>query len=61
MDLNHQTICANIPQPSGVEKAVDVVSKANDHEKKLLEEAYKGLKDNIAKGVDFANAPPAQK
>ncbi|KAL5454078.1 hypothetical protein PMIN06_005178 [Paraphaeosphaeria minitans] len=46
---------------SGVEKAVDVVGKANDHEKKLLEEAYKGLKDNIAKGVDFANAAPLEK
>jgi malate dehydrogenase len=40
-----------------------VVSKANDAEKKLLEAAYKGLQDNIAKGIDFANnpPPPAQK
>ncbi|KAK3202233.1 hypothetical protein GRF29_161g555759, partial [Pseudopithomyces chartarum] len=48
---------------NGVEKAIDVVSKANDAEKKLLEAAYKGLQDNIAKGIDFANnpPPPAQK
>lgn len=52
---------ANSEQPSGVQKAIDVVSKANDHEKKLLEAAYKGLKDNIAKGVDFANNPPPSK
>ncbi|KAJ4302843.1 hypothetical protein N0V90_001734 [Kalmusia sp. IMI 367209] len=44
--------------PSGAEKAIDVVSKANDYEKKLLEAAYKGLKDNISKGIDFANNPP---
>lgn len=44
---------------NGVEKAIDVVSKANDAEKKLLEAAYKGLQDNIAKGIDFANNPPA--
>lgn len=35
-----------------------MVSKANDAEKKLLEAAYKGLQDNIAKGIDFANSPP---
>jgi len=44
--------------PSGAEKAIDVVSAANDHEKKLLEAAYKGLKDNIHKGIDFVQNPP---
>ncbi|PVI02708.1 malate dehydrogenase-like protein [Periconia macrospinosa] len=42
----------------GVEKVIDVVSSANDHEKKLLEAAYTGLKDNISKGVEFVRNPP---
>jgi len=40
----------------GVEKVIDVVSSANDYEKKLLVEAYKGLAGNISKGVEFATA-----
>ncbi|KAF2205163.1 malate dehydrogenase [Delitschia confertaspora ATCC 74209] len=44
--------------PSGAEKAIDVVSSANEHEKKLLEACYSGLKGNITKGVEFvANGP----
>jgi malate dehydrogenase len=44
--------------PEGAEKAIDVVSSANDHEKKLLEACYTGLKGNITKGVEFvANGP----
>lgn len=35
-----------------------MVSKANDYEKKLLEVAYKGLKTNIDKGVEFVVNPP---
>ncbi len=46
--------------PSGAEKAIDVVSSANDHEKKLLQACYDGLKGNIAKGVEFAQNPPAK-
>ncbi|KAF1948723.1 malate dehydrogenase-like protein [Byssothecium circinans] len=44
--------------PNGAEKAIDVVSKANDAEKKLLEAAYAGLKTNISKGVEFIASPP---
>ncbi|KAF2658981.1 malate dehydrogenase [Lophiostoma macrostomum CBS 122681] len=47
--------------PDGAEKAINVISKANDHEKKLLEVAYKDLKGNIQKGIDFANKPAEQK
>jgi malate dehydrogenase len=46
---------------SGAEKAVDVISKANDQEKKLLDACYKDLKGNIEKGIEFAQNPPAQK
>jgi hypothetical protein len=48
----------NKPQPSGAEKAVDVVSSATDAEKKLLEACYSGLKGNITKGVEFVQNPP---
>ncbi|KAF2273787.1 malate dehydrogenase [Westerdykella ornata] len=44
--------------PSGAEKAIDVVSKANEQEKKLLEVAYKDLQGNIQKGIDFVHNPP---
>ena len=46
--------------PSGAEKAIDVVGSANDHEKKLLQACYDGLKGNISKGVEFAQNPPAK-
>jgi malate dehydrogenase len=42
--------------PNGVKKAFNVVSQANDYEKKLLEACYTGLTGNIAKGVEFARA-----
>jgi malate dehydrogenase len=45
----------------GVEKAINVVSEANDYEKKLLEACYKGLNGNISKGVEFARQPTVQK
>ena len=45
-------------QPNGAEKAIDILSSANDYEKKLLEEAIKGLKTNIEAGVSFVNNPP---
>jgi len=44
--------------PGGAEKAVDVVSSANDAEKKLLEACYSGLKGNITKGIEFVQNPP---
>ncbi|KAF2639085.1 malate dehydrogenase [Massarina eburnea CBS 473.64] len=44
--------------PNGVENVIDVVSSANDAEKKLLEAAYAGLKTNIAKGIEFVANPP---
>ncbi|KAF2253839.1 malate dehydrogenase-like protein [Trematosphaeria pertusa] len=44
--------------PNGVEKAIDVVSSANENEKKLLEACYTGLKSNISKGIEFVQNPP---
>ncbi|KAF2142890.1 uncharacterized protein K452DRAFT_307793 [Aplosporella prunicola CBS 121167] len=46
--------------PNGVEKVKNVVSDANDYEKKLLEACYKGLKGNIEKGIDFVKNPPSK-
>lgn len=46
--------------PSGAEKAENPLGHVNDHEKKLLEAAYAGLKTNIAKGIDFVANPPAK-
>ncbi|RAR01934.1 malate dehydrogenase [Stemphylium lycopersici] len=46
--------------PNGAEKAIDVVSSANEHEKKLLQACYDGLKGNISKGVEFVANPPAK-
>jgi len=40
--------------PSGVEKATNILSSANDSEKKLIDECIKGLKTNIESGVTFA-------
>jgi len=40
--------------PSGVEKATNILSSANDSEKKLIDECIKGLKANIESGVTFA-------
>ena len=42
-------------QPSGVEEATNILASANDYEKKLIDEAIKGLKTNIEAGVTFAN------
>ena len=43
---------------SGAKQAVDVVSSANDYEKKLLETSYTGLKGNIETGIQFIQNPP---
>jgi len=44
--------------PNGAEKAINILTEANDYEKKLLEEAIKGLKTNIETGVSFVKSPP---
>jgi len=44
----------------GAEKAINVVSKVDDYEKKLLEKCYDGLKGNITKGTEFVTNPPAK-
>lgn len=44
-------------QPNGAEKAIDVLGDITEREKKLLAKATEGLKDNITKGVSFANQP----
>lgn len=46
---------------TGAAKAINVVSSANDYEKKLLEACYAGLKGNIEKGVQFIQSPPETK
>ncbi|GAB7357047.1 hypothetical protein MBLNU459_g7869t1 [Dothideomycetes sp. NU459] len=45
--------------PEGAKKAINVVSDANEYEKKLLVKCYEGLGGNISKGIEFiANPPP---
>ena len=44
--------------PEGAKKAVNVVTSANEHEKKLLQACYTGLKGNISKGIEFVKNPP---
>ncbi|KAI9692024.1 MAG: hypothetical protein M1820_009599 [Bogoriella megaspora] len=44
--------------PNGVQSVENIVPKANDYEKKLLQTAYEGLKGNIEKGIDFVKNPP---
>ncbi|EDU40718.1 Mdh Malate lactate dehydrogenase [Pyrenophora tritici-repentis] len=46
--------------PNGAEKAIDVVSSANDQEKALLKACYNDLSGNITKGVEFVANPPAK-
>ncbi|RVX68074.1 hypothetical protein B0A52_08213 [Exophiala mesophila] len=42
----------------GAEKAFNILADANDYEKKLLDEAIKGLKTNVETGVSFITNPP---
>lgn len=42
---------------TGAKQAFNVVSSANEYEKKLLEAAYAGLSGNISKGVEFIKNP----
>lgn len=44
----------------GVEKAENIVTQANDYEKKLLQACYDGLKGNISKGIEFVANPPSK-
>jgi len=44
---------------SGTKKVFNIVSQANDYEKKLLEACYKGLGGNISKGIEFIKSPPS--
>jgi len=44
--------------PNGAEKAINILTSANDYEKKLLDEAIKGLKTNIETGINFVKSPP---
>jgi len=44
--------------PNGAEKAIDVVSSANEYEQKLLKACYEGLSGNISKGIEFVANPP---
>jgi malate dehydrogenase len=46
---------------NGAEKALNPLINTTDGEKTLLKAAIEGLKDNIAKGVTFANTPAQQK
>jgi len=47
--------------PNGAEQAVDVLDGISEEEKKLLAACVRGLKENIQKGIDFVNSPPAAK
>lgn len=47
-------------QPEGAKRIENVVSKANDYEKKLLQACYSGLKGNISKGIEFIQNPPSK-
>ncbi|KAF2718663.1 malate DEHYDROGENASE, NAD-dependent [Polychaeton citri CBS 116435] len=42
----------------GAKEAQNIVSSANEYEKKLLQACYSGLKGNIEKGVQFVANPP---
>lgn len=42
----------------GATKAINILTEANDYEKKLLEKAKSDLKGNIEKGVLFVTNPP---
>jgi malate dehydrogenase len=43
---------------SGVERVDNLLPKANDNEKRLLEACISGLKGNIEKGISFVHNPP---
>ena len=45
-------------QPTGAEKAINVLTGVTEQEKKLLEASTKGLKGNVEKGIDFVKSTP---
>lgn len=45
-------------QPSGAEKATNVLPDISSEEKKLLEACKADLKGNIEKGINFVHNPP---
>jgi len=47
--------------PSGAEKAINILSSANEYEKGLIKKCIEGLKGNIEKGVQFVLEPPESK
>ncbi|KAI1437695.1 malate dehydrogenase [Xylaria sp. CBS 124048] len=47
--------------PNGVEKVTNPLTGITAKEQTLVDACVKGLKDNIEKGIAFANAPPQQK
>lgn len=51
----------NAIQPSGVEKAQNVLSSVSSEEKQLLEACKTGLKGSISKGVEFIAKSPETK
>lgn len=42
----------------GAKKIENILGKANDYEKKLLQKCYEDLKGNIDKGIEFVKNPP---
>ncbi len=57
MDARHQLVLT-VLQPSGVEKAHNILGEIDENEKKLLEACKNVLKGNIEKGVEFVHNPP---
>jgi malate dehydrogenase len=53
-------LLTSTPQPSGAEKAINVLGNINAYEKKLLEKCIEGLKGNIEKGIEFVANPPSK-
>jgi len=45
-------------QPSGAEKAENILGHISSDEKQLLEACKEGLKGNIQKGIEFVHNPP---
>ena len=52
------TCAADILQPSGAEKANNILGEISSDEKQLLEACKEGLKGNIQKGIEFVHNPP---
>ena len=52
------TYAADILQPSGAEKADNILGQISSNEKQLLEACKEGLKGNIQKGIEFVHNPP---